>query len=100
MTVDHRTRRQLHERLEEVLGVAEAEALMDYLPPVGWADVATKTDLTGLESRIEERMDRMTAELTAALRGEIITAITTQNRQTLFAVIGAMLALAGLAGLK
>lgn len=80
---------------------------MDYLPPVGWDDVATKEDLHQLEARldqrfahVDERMARMTAELTATMRGEIIGAITTQNRQILFAVIGALVTVAGIAGLK
>jgi hypothetical protein len=31
---------------------------MSLLPPVGWADVATKSDLDAMESRINERIIR------------------------------------------
>jgi hypothetical protein len=34
---------------------------MELLPPVGWADVATKQDLTTLETRMEVRFDRIEA---------------------------------------
>ena len=44
MAIDERTRHQLYLRLEEVLGDEEANTLMEHLPPVGWADVATKQD--------------------------------------------------------
>lgn len=30
---------------------------MEYLPPVGWADVATKRDLDALEERFELRLE-------------------------------------------
>jgi hypothetical protein len=45
MTIDERSRHQLFARLEEVLGSDEATTLMEHLPPLGWADVATKRDL-------------------------------------------------------
>jgi hypothetical protein len=38
-------RHELHQGLIEVLGRGRAKTLMEYLPPVGWADVATKRDL-------------------------------------------------------
>jgi hypothetical protein len=45
MSTDERARHELHGRLADVLGDDEAATLMGYLPPVGWADVATKHDL-------------------------------------------------------
>ena len=55
MVVDERSRHQLYRRLEEVLGSEAATTLIEHLPPVGWADVATKQDLAGLEERIDLR---------------------------------------------
>jgi hypothetical protein len=53
MAVDERNRLQLAEALKRALGDEEGVTLMELLPPVGWADVATKHDLLALESRIE-----------------------------------------------
>ena len=55
MVVDERSRHELYRRLEEVLGPEGATTLMEHLPPVGWADVATRHDLAGLEARLDER---------------------------------------------
>jgi hypothetical protein len=59
MAIDEQTRQELYRRLEEVLGRGAAVALMEYLPPVGWADVATKHDLAGLEQRMDLRFARV-----------------------------------------
>ena len=59
MAVDERSRHQLYRRLEEVLGPEAATTLIEHLPPVGWADVATKHDLAALEERMELRFDRI-----------------------------------------
>ena len=48
MAVDERTRHEMYSGLEEKLGPHVADALMAHLPPVGWADVATKQDLAVL----------------------------------------------------
>ena len=57
MAIDERSRHQMYRRLEEVLGPEEAATLMEHLPPVGWADVATKRDLEQLELRLESRFE-------------------------------------------
>jgi len=57
MTVDERNRLQLAEALKRVLGDSEGITLMELLPPVGWADVATRHDLLALEQRIDLRFD-------------------------------------------
>lgn len=59
MVVDERSRHELYRRLEEVLGPEAATTLIEHLPPVGWADAATKHDLASLEERIELRFDRV-----------------------------------------
>ena len=48
MAVDERSRHELYLKLEETLGPDAATTLMEHLPGVGWADVATKHDLDGL----------------------------------------------------
>jgi hypothetical protein len=72
MTVDERSRLQLAEALKQVLGDEEGITLMELLPPVGWADVATrhdlvalKSDLVALESRVDARFERLEAHMDA-----------------------------------
>ena len=62
MAVDERTRHEMYSGLEEKLGPHVADALMAHLPPVGWADVATKQDLAALAQRFEH-MDTRFDEL-------------------------------------
>ena len=45
MAITEDQRHDLYEGLVEVLGREKATTLMEHLPPVGWADVATKRDL-------------------------------------------------------
>jgi hypothetical protein len=59
MAVDERSRHELYRRLEDVLGPDAPTTLIEHLPPVGWADVATRHDLAGLEQRIDLRLDRV-----------------------------------------
>ena len=55
--IDERARHELYRAIEELLGTRIADTLMALLPPVGWADVATKDDLLQLESRLDARLD-------------------------------------------
>ncbi len=59
MVVDERSRHELYRRLEEVLGPDAATTLIEHLPRVGWADVATRHDLAALEDRLELRFARV-----------------------------------------
>ena len=55
--IDERARHELYRAVEELLGTQVADTLMALLPPVGWADVATKDDLLQLEARLDARLD-------------------------------------------
>ena len=86
MTISEHSRHELYQRLERAIGDVAAATLMEYLPPVGWADVATKRDLDVLEHRLR-----------ADVRAEINSAVTSQTRTILFAVIGSNLTMAAVA---
>ena len=56
MAISEESRHHLYQRLEEVLGPDEATTLMQHLPPVGWADVATRRDVDDLHRRFDDRL--------------------------------------------
>ena len=107
MAVDERSRHELYRRLEEVLGPEAATTLIEHLPPVGWAGVATKHDLAALEERMELRFARvderfngvdgrinaMGSELRAAFEHELRAQTTT----VMFGLVGVVLTMAALA---
>lgn len=113
MAVDEAARHQLYNSLEATLGPEPTSTLMSLLPPVGWADVATKQDLAVLENGLRAEMSELRGEMRtdfAALRGEMRTEfaavrtemadlrsdLTTAMRLQLFSLLGAMFTLAGL----
>ena len=89
MTIDERARHDLYDQLTASIGADAADTLMGYLPPVGWADVATKRDLDLTKSEILATLRGEMADLRGDLRGEMAA----QTRTLLFAMVSVMLVL-------
>jgi hypothetical protein len=71
-------RHLLHETLHELMGGERAATLMELLPPVGWGDVARRSDVEGLGRELRLEMHAMEqglrgemASLRHELRGEM-----------------------------
>jgi hypothetical protein len=62
MSITEASRFQLRTAIGKILDEEAADTLMELLPPVGWADVATKTDLQHL--RDELKGDMLNLQLT------------------------------------
>jgi hypothetical protein len=86
--ITEESRHRLYQRLEELLGRDEAATLMEHLPPVGWADVATKRDLEHLGSTLRLEIEN----LGLALRADFAK----EQRNLVFAMLAANTTLAGL----
>ncbi len=97
MALDELSRHELHSKLRDALGEQAAATLMEYLPPVGWADVATKRDLDALAILTKRDLDGLEQRLRADFRSEINAAITSQTRTLMFTVLGSNLTMAGIA---
>ena len=54
MAVSEERRRELYQSLEAAHGPRVAATMMEYLPPVGWSDVARQGDLVLLRSDVED----------------------------------------------
>lgn len=90
MAISEQSRHAMYVRLESALGQEAALILMEHLPPVGWADVATKRDLDHLHTQIQRDL----AVATAELRSELYDRTTAQTRTLVFAVLGSSAAMA------
>jgi hypothetical protein len=92
MAIDERSRHELYQRLEQVLGTQEADTMMELLPPVGWADVATKHDLTtGLDSMGTQLRTEM-----EAMRHELRAEFANQTRQLVLTLVPVIVAVNGM----
>lgn len=70
MTVEERSRRQLQEALMDTIGPEQTDTLLSYLPPTGWAEVATTRDLQALRAELRGEIAELRGEV-AELRAEI-----------------------------
>ncbi len=105
MSVDERSRLQLAEAAKRLLGDDEGITLMELLPPVGWADVATRHDVLALDRRFvefEQRFDakletlehRMTSHFERALRSVEVRMMSLFITAFLVAIASSVIAIA------
>lgn len=89
-------RRYLYELLERSLDARGAAILMAHLPPVGWADLATRQDLAATRAELKGEMAELRGEM-AELRGEVhalLPKLIAANIASMFGVAGLVLAAA------
>jgi hypothetical protein len=53
IAVTEAQRYEMHSSLKSLMGDEVANTMMEHLPPFGWADVARKSDIDRLDSRID-----------------------------------------------
>jgi hypothetical protein len=74
MAVEERSRRELQEALMDTIGPEHTDTLLSYLPPTGWADVATTRDLDAMRAELRGEISELRAEVrseVSAVRGEV-----------------------------
>jgi hypothetical protein len=97
MTVDEqRLRHSFQSQLADLVGDDETGLLMNYLPPVGWADVATTRDLDLLAAELRSEMAVLRSEM-AALRSDLQGGIKAQTARILLWLVPALIAGMGVA---
>lgn len=99
MSLTEQERSKLYQDLEGVIGSESAGNLMSHLPPVGWADLATKRDVDHLGESLRSEMGVLRSEmavLRSDLKGEIHMRMNAQTKSLFFSVAGLNLTIAGL----
>lgn len=110
MSITEQERNELHNTLQEALGSGPASTLMSYLPPVGWADVATKRDIDSLRTATTQDIDALRAATKHEIdtlrtemqggfnevRAELYRAMNAQTKGLFFSVAGLNVTIAGL----
>jgi hypothetical protein len=65
MAITEDDRLRMQRTLRRLMGERDAVTLMEHLPPVGWADVATRRDLDHLHEQMEARFEAIDARFEA-----------------------------------
>jgi hypothetical protein len=107
VVIGEQQRLDMHRGLVAALGEEVANVLMEHLPPLGWADVARRSDIDhlgatlGLEMQsMESRMDAKMSRLETSVHREMSKQTRTFMLATLAAVFAAVCgSVGGLAGL-
>lgn len=73
MSITEASRFQLRTAIGQILSEEVADTLMELLPPVGWADVATKTDLQHLRDELKGDIQNLCDEMKADMRALQLT---------------------------
>lgn len=73
MSITEASRFQLRTAIGQILSEEVADTLMELLPPVGWADVATKTDLQHLRDELKGDIQNLRDEMKADMRALQLT---------------------------
>jgi hypothetical protein len=99
MASDDENRHELFDLLEAGIGSRGAGLLMSYLPPAGWADIATKADLGSLRAELKGDIAELRGEM-AELRGEmrsLVPKLWAANVATMIGLSGLVFAVASFA---
>ena len=67
MSITNEDRYHLQAKANTVLGEKEGATLMELLPPVGWADVATKNDLNAQTAVLDAKFVALRSDLTTEI---------------------------------
>jgi hypothetical protein len=84
-------RRRLHEALVQSIGDSASEVLMELLPPAGWTDLATRTDIEIAKTELRIEMHDIRGEI-QLLRTDVAALVP----RFIMANIASMVSLAGL----
>ena len=81
MSITEASRFQLRTAIGQILSEEAADTLMELLPPVGWADVATKTDLQHLRDELKADMLNLRNEFKADIQALQLSFETTLEKR-------------------
>ena len=94
MAVDERRRHEMYLAFEELVGAEVAATMMEHLPPVGWADVATRHDLEREIAILRAEMQAGFAEVRGEMHagfGELRAEIGRSSQRALMWTVGVMI---------
>jgi hypothetical protein len=81
MSITEASRFQLRTAIGQILSEEAADTLMELLPPVGWADVATKTDLQHLRDELKADIHSLRVEFRADIHALQLSFETTLEKR-------------------
>lgn len=99
MSVTEYERHQIFQWYEEAMGTERAAIMMNLIPPVGWGEVATRTDLASLGTSLRGEIAVLSSELRgeiAVLRGDVKAGNAELLRTMFFAMVASNATLVGL----